>query len=85
MCKICDANRGPTRASADTGGATAPGPRPGSALPGGIGQPGRRTLIRGGHVLSMDPAVGNFATGDVLIEGSRILSIAPRIDATDAP
>lgn len=84
MCKICDANRRPTRAPADTGGATAPGPRPGSALPGGIGQPGRRTLIRGGHVLSMDPAVGNFATGDVLIEGSRILSIAPRIDATDA-
>lgn len=45
---------------------------------------GRRTLIQGGHVLSMDPAVGDFAAGDVLIEGHRIVEVAPSIEAGDA-
>ncbi|MFD2856297.1 amidohydrolase family protein [Seohaeicola zhoushanensis] len=45
---------------------------------------GTRILIRGGSVLSMDNAVGNFAQGDVLIEGARILEVAARIDAGDA-
>jgi cytosine/adenosine deaminase-related metal-dependent hydrolase len=83
MCKFCDATRPPlTRAPADSGG---PSPRPGaSALPAGIGQPGRKTLIRGGHVLSMDSAVGNFAKGDVLIEGAKILAIGANLDAGDA-
>jgi len=31
------------------------------------GRPGRRYLIRGGHVMSMDPAVGDFAVADVLV------------------
>jgi 5-methylthioadenosine/S-adenosylhomocysteine deaminase len=35
-------------------------------------------------VLSVDPGVGDFAQGDLLIEGSRILQIAARIDAPDA-
>jgi cytosine/adenosine deaminase-related metal-dependent hydrolase len=83
MCKLCDATRPPlTRAPADSGG---PSPRPAaSALPAGIGQPGRKTLIRGGHVLSMDSAVGNFAKGDVLIEGAKILAIGANLDAGDA-
>ena len=83
MCKICDAARPTlTRAPADVGGASsrvAP-----SSLPAGIGQAGRKTLIRGGHVLSMDAAVGNHAKADVLIEGSKIVAVAPRIDAADA-
>lgn len=82
MCKFCDTTRQPIRAPADQGG---PAPRAASSsLPAGIGQAGRKTLIKGGSVLSMDPKVGNFAKGDVLIEGAKILSIAPQIDAGDA-
>ena len=55
-----------------------------SSAPHDIGTPGRRTLIRGGAVLSMDAAVGNFASADVLIEGKTIRQVAPRIDASDA-
>lgn len=43
--------------------------------------PSGRKLIRGGTVLSLDRTVGDFATGDVLIEGSKIVEVAPRIDA----
>jgi hypothetical protein len=28
----------------------------------------QRTLVTGGHVISMDPAIGELRTGDVLIE-----------------
>ncbi|MCF8483026.1 MAG: amidohydrolase family protein, partial [Rhodospirillum sp.] len=43
--------------------------------------PARRILLRGGTVLSMDGTVGDFPVGDVLIEGSRIAAVAPRIEA----
>lgn len=52
-------------------------------LPQGVGEAGRRTLIRGGHIMSMDANVGDFI-GDVLLEGNRILEIAKSIDAGDA-
>ncbi|MDY6998960.1 MAG: amidohydrolase family protein [Actinomycetota bacterium] len=39
-----------------------------------------RTLLRGGHVLSMDPAIGVLRPGDVLIDGDRIAAVAPRLD-----
>lgn len=52
------------------------------ALPAGVGEAGRRTLIKGGHILSMDPAIGSL-NGDVLIEGNKIIEIAPNIAATD--
>ncbi|WP_033345867.1 amidohydrolase family protein [Catenuloplanes japonicus] len=48
------------------------------------GRPGRRYVIRGGTVMSMDPAVGDFESADVLVEGSRIVAVAPTIDAPDA-
>jgi 5-methylthioadenosine/S-adenosylhomocysteine deaminase len=35
-------------------------------------------------VMTMDPSVGDFARGDVLIEGRRILSVGTNIRATDA-
>jgi cytosine/adenosine deaminase-related metal-dependent hydrolase len=44
----------------------------------------RRLLIQGGTILSMDPKTGDFARGDILVEGSRIVRIAERIDAPDA-
>ena len=34
-----------------------------------------RLLIRGGHILSMDPAVGDFPHGDLLIEDDKIASV----------
>ena len=36
-----------------------------------------RVLLRGGHVLSMDEAVGELPAGDVLIEDGRIAAVAP--------
>ena len=55
-----------------------------SAMPQGIGVQGRRTLIKGGTILSLDERVGNHAIGDVLLEGSKIAEVAARIDAPDA-
>jgi 5-methylthioadenosine/S-adenosylhomocysteine deaminase len=40
------------------------------------------TLLRGGRVLSMDPAIGDFEKADVLIQGSRIMSVQPNIRAS---
>lgn len=43
-----------------------------------------RRLIKGGTVLSFDPDVGDLSPGDVLVEGDRIIHIAPSISADDA-
>src|SRR5512141_728606 len=61
-------------------------PRPAAAQqnadpPQGAGGPGKRYVIRGGSVMSMDPAVGDFPQADVLIEGTKILSVGPNIPA----
>ena len=60
------------------------------APPSDSGKPGRRYIIRGGSVMSMDPSVGDFAKGDVLVEGRNIIAVgknlpvagATQIDAT---
>jgi cytosine/adenosine deaminase-related metal-dependent hydrolase len=44
----------------------------------------RRILLRGGVVLSLDPKVGDFEKGDVLIDGKTIAQVAPSIAASDA-
>ena len=44
----------------------------------------QRTLIQGGWIVSMDTKVGDLQQGDVLIEGERIIAIAPHITADDA-
>src|ERR1051326_7969621 len=51
---------------------------------------GRRFVLRGGIVLSMDPKIGDFEKADVLIEGKKIVAVGPNlkadataIDATD--
>ena len=58
------------KATAATGAAVAAGPnlfaaRPAAAdggdPPADSGRPGRRYILRGGSVLSMDPKVGDFA------------------------
>jgi cytosine/adenosine deaminase-related metal-dependent hydrolase len=38
-----------------------------------------RKLIKGGTVLSLDPHVGDFSPGDVLIEGDKILAVGPNL------
>lgn len=40
-----------------------------------------RMLLKGGCVLSLDPAIGDFDTADVLIEGSRIAAVGPNLTA----
>src|SRR5262245_11864384 len=48
------------------------------------GRHGRRYVIRGGAVMSMDPRVGDFATGDVLVEGKKIVAVGRHINAGGA-
>ena len=43
-----------------------------------------RVLLKGGCVLTLDPDIGNYRTGDVLIEGSKITSVGPRLKVADA-
>ena len=50
-----------------------------SVAPVDTGKPGRRYIIRGGAVMSMDPNVGDFPKADVLIEGKKILAIGPNL------
>ncbi len=45
---------------------------------------GRALLIRGATVLSMDPAIGTLAPGDVLVRDGAIAGVERRIDAADA-
>jgi 5-methylthioadenosine/S-adenosylhomocysteine deaminase len=48
------------------------------------GRPGRRYVIRGGAVMSLDPKVGDFVRADVLVEGKKILAVGPNLHASDA-
>ncbi|MFC7501252.1 amidohydrolase family protein [Nocardioides sp. GCM10030258] len=44
----------------------------------------KRLLLRGGHVVSQDPSIGDVPNGDVLIEGQTIVAVGNDLDATDA-
>lgn len=55
-----------------------------SNIPAGAAARPSRTLITGGIVVSMDPAVGDLVRGDVLISDGVIIEVAERIDAPDA-
>jgi cytosine/adenosine deaminase-related metal-dependent hydrolase/ribose/xylose/arabinose/galactoside ABC-type transport system permease subunit len=39
--------------------------------------PSGKTLIRGGTILTLDPTLGDLATGDVLIDGDTIVAVGP--------
>jgi 5-methylthioadenosine/S-adenosylhomocysteine deaminase len=43
-----------------------------------------RLLLRGGHVVTLDPELGDIAGGDVLIEGSAIAKVGRSLDVADA-
>ena len=44
----------------------------------------RRVLLHGGHVLSMDPQIGDVYDGDVLIEDDRIVAVGASLEVGDA-
>jgi len=52
--------------------------------PGGAPAPGRPILIKGGCVLGLDRAVGDFEAADVLVEGNKISAVRPNISAPNA-
>jgi len=75
---------------ASAGGLALFAPRPArahgdSGPPEGSGRPHNRYLIRGGAVMSMDPAVGDFVSADVLVEGKKILAVGPNLSAHGVP
>jgi cytosine/adenosine deaminase-related metal-dependent hydrolase/ribose/xylose/arabinose/galactoside ABC-type transport system permease subunit len=45
---------------------------------------GKRTIVQGGTVLTLDRALGNFQRADVLIEGDKIAAVGPDLTASDA-
>lgn len=54
-------------------------PRPDGKLP-----PRGEYLIRGGYVVSMDPAIGHLDLGDVHVKDGKIIAVAPSISAPGA-
>jgi 5-methylthioadenosine/S-adenosylhomocysteine deaminase len=56
----------------------------GRGPPDDHGRPGRRYVIRGGAVMSMDPKVGDFAQADVLVEGKKIVAVGPNLQVGGA-
>src|SRR2546430_6752088 len=50
-------------------------------VPEDTGRRGRRYIIRGGSVMSMDPKVGGFLQGGVLGEGKKILAVGAQLHA----
>src|SRR5882757_6431382 len=73
--------------TAPAAAAPPPGVGPPDDPPGNSGQAGRRYIIRGGYVMSMDPSLpnsGNYAPGDVLVEGKKILAVGPNLQASGA-
>lgn len=46
-----------------------------------VTSPNQRILLRGGTIVSMDPKIGNFVKGDILIQGKKIAAVAPELKA----
>ncbi|MBA4797074.1 MAG: amidohydrolase family protein [Rhizobiales bacterium] len=91
MCRLCNTETRspcPTRftASAVEGMSRSAAAQAAAAasLPKGIGDTGRKALIKGGVILSMDDQVGNFESADILLEGSKIVAVGPALAADDA-
>ena len=91
-CPCCLPTSGPSRrqflCTAAAGVAAAPAFA--SSVIGGAeaapraAQSGRPILLKGGCVLSLDSAVGDFEQADVLIEGKKISAVRPNISAPNA-
>ncbi len=99
MCKLCDTGqrqnhfgsrrnflKGAVATGVAASGLNLFAPRPAAAddPPMDSGRRGRRYVIRGGSVMSLDPKVEDFAQADVLVEGKRILAVGPNLSAGGA-
>src|SRR5215472_3612681 len=102
MCILCEngnpqnhfGRRDFLKTAAATGAATGAGlfaARPAAAGdddgPEDTGKRGRRYIIRGGAVMTMDPSMpnkGEFAKADVLVEGKLIKAVGPNLSAGGA-
>src|SRR5262245_49723344 len=84
-----------TAAGAAAAGAGLFGARPAAAHddddrggpPEDHGRPGRRYVIRGGSVITMDPSMpnkGEWVKADVLVEGKKIVAVGPNLHAGGA-
>jgi len=80
--------KGAAAASVAAAGVNLFAPRPAAAQlanpadpPEASGRAGRRYVIRGGSVMSMDPKVGDFPEADVLVQGKTILAVGPNLSA----
>jgi 5-methylthioadenosine/S-adenosylhomocysteine deaminase len=47
--------------------------------------PNRRILLKGGTIISMDPSVGDFAQGDILIQGKKIAAVGLNVKLSGPP
>jgi 5-methylthioadenosine/S-adenosylhomocysteine deaminase len=52
-----------------------------ATVPGGLELMPREILIQGGHVVTVDPGVGDFVEGDVLVSNSVIADVGPQLAA----
>jgi 5-methylthioadenosine/S-adenosylhomocysteine deaminase len=99
MCRLCDERRarkhlgsrrrflkGAVASGVAAAGLNLFAARPARAddPPIGGGQPGRRYVIRGGSVMSLDRKVGDFAQADVLVNGKKIQAVGRNLHAGDA-
>src|SRR5271165_1296356 len=99
MCKLCDegkpqnhfgSRRNFLKGAAATGVAAmglnlfAAHPAAADDPPMDSGRLGRRYVIRGGSVMSLDPQVRDFPQADVLVEGKKILAVGPNLQAGGA-
>src|SRR5258708_29507193 len=80
-----------TAAAASAAGMGLFAARPASAhdddAPEDSGKRGRRYVIRGGAVMTMDPSMpnkGEFLKADVLVEGKKIVAVGPNLQAGGA-
>jgi len=67
--------------------AARPAAAQGDDAPEDSGRRGRRYIIRGGAVMTMDPSMpnkGEFAQADVLVEGKKIVAVGPNLRAGGA-
>src|SRR5262249_53632394 len=46
--------------------------------------PSRHIILKGGTIVSLDRQVGNFESGDILIEGKKIVGVAASLQAPGA-
>jgi len=44
----------------------------------------QRKVLKGGWVISMDPKVGDHRSADILVDGEKIVDVAPNLEVADA-